>query len=267
MPKDINILIVEDDLYARDLMTLLLTRDWRTRVVAEVGTEDSMRDVFDNDSVKIDVVIIDTEVPDDPEFPFRLAELANQQPNPPKIIATATKPDTERIREIISSNFSAYLLKKEIRYSLATAAALVYKQNKWVVTPEIYRTALQARVTLPENLIIVDGSKPLTHLTHRESEVARLAILFNLAHRDLADELVIRADQVSKYVSNAYTKLGLDEILNGEVQPELYFQDRVVLNHFQNILSRVDSGTRRKTSDMATLAFHMLTMPETNERY
>ena len=36
MPKDIRVLIVEDDPYARDMMSLGLTRDWRTRVVGEV---------------------------------------------------------------------------------------------------------------------------------------------------------------------------------------------------------------------------------------
>ena len=37
MAKDIQVLIIEDDPYARDLMTLLLTRDWRTHVIGEIA--------------------------------------------------------------------------------------------------------------------------------------------------------------------------------------------------------------------------------------
>ena len=39
MAKDIQVLIIEDDPYARDLMTLLLTRDWRTHVIGEIANQ------------------------------------------------------------------------------------------------------------------------------------------------------------------------------------------------------------------------------------
>jgi len=35
MQKELNVIIVEDDPYARDFMSMLLRRDWRTRVVGE----------------------------------------------------------------------------------------------------------------------------------------------------------------------------------------------------------------------------------------
>jgi len=37
MHKDIPVLLNENDPYARDLMALLLTRDWRTRVVVDLS--------------------------------------------------------------------------------------------------------------------------------------------------------------------------------------------------------------------------------------
>ena len=44
MQKDIRVLIVEDDPYARDLMALLLTRDWRTQVIGELGKKEEVID-------------------------------------------------------------------------------------------------------------------------------------------------------------------------------------------------------------------------------
>jgi len=46
MAKDIQVLIIEDDPYARDLMTLLLTRDWRTHVVGEIQGQHELHDFF-----------------------------------------------------------------------------------------------------------------------------------------------------------------------------------------------------------------------------
>lgn len=67
-------------------------------------------------------------------------------------------------------------------------------------------------------------------------------------------------------MSSVYDKIGLNEILNGEIEPEVFFQDKVVLKHFRRILNRVaEKKSRRKTADMATLAFHLLTVPEIDE--
>jgi DNA-binding NarL/FixJ family response regulator len=266
MPKDIHVLLIEDDLYARDLMSLLLTRDWRTRVVGEVGTEDDVHTILQKPAQHIDAIILDTEVPDDPEWPFRIAALTEQMEHTPTLICTATKANPAVLRRLLNLNCRAYLLKREVRYSLACAITEATKNEKWVITPNVYRMALRQRIRLPLGYTVLDGTRPVTELTPREAEVARLAILFNVAHRDLSDELLIRADQVSKYVSNTYTKLGLDDILNGEIQPEVFFQDKVVLAHFRKILSRVEGRSHRKTSDMATLAFHLLTVPRIDKK-
>lgn len=263
MTKDIHVLLVEDDLYARDLMSMLLTRDWRTRVVGELGSESDVEKFLSEPIHRIGAIVLDTEVPGDPDWPFRIASYAQHSGQHPAIIFTATQPNTETLRRVLQGKFQGYLLKREIGYGLAAALASAVKQGKWVTTRGAYQLALRERLSLPENAVTLDGTKPVANLTPRETEIARLAILFNHPHRDLSDELVIRADQVSKHVSSVYTKLGLDEIINGEVKPEAFIQDKMVLQHFQNILDRIgEAKSVRKTADMATLAFHLLTEPE-----
>jgi DNA-binding NarL/FixJ family response regulator len=263
MPKDIHVLLIEDDIYARDLMSMLLTRDWRTRVVGEVGSENDVEKFLSDPIQRIGAIVLDTEVPGDPEWPFRVAECAHHAGQHPIILCTATQPNADILRQVVAGKLHGYLIKREIGYGLAAALALAVKQGKWMITRSAYQLALQERIRLPENAVALDGTKPVAHLTPREAEIARLAILFNHPHRDLSDELVIRADQVSKHVSSVYTKLGLDEIINGEISPEAFIQDKMVLKHFQQILARVGSAKSvRKTADMATLAFHLLTEPE-----
>ena len=67
MAKDIQVLIIEDDPYARDLMTLLLTRDWRTRVIGEIANQHELRDFIEEFHPPVDVVIVDTEIPGEPD--------------------------------------------------------------------------------------------------------------------------------------------------------------------------------------------------------
>ena len=50
MYREIRVAIVEDDPYARDLMALLMWRDWRTRVVAEVGRPEDIRHVLEEEN-------------------------------------------------------------------------------------------------------------------------------------------------------------------------------------------------------------------------
>ena len=263
MPKDINVLVIEDDPYARDLMAMLLTRDWRTRVSAELGSEDDVREFLQTSPDRIGAILIDTEVPGDPEWVFRIANQAMETPLPPAIICTATRPNPDIFKRLVKGGFKGYLTKQDMGYSVATAIAKATKTDRWLLSPATYRSALQHRITLPTPTAILDGNKPVIRLTQRESEVARLAILFNHPHRELSDELLIRADQVSKHVSSTYQKLGLDEILNGEIDPRTYFSDQLILNRFKEILERVTATkSRRKTADVATLAFHLLTVPE-----
>ncbi len=266
MPKDINILLIEDDPYARDLMGSLLTRDWRTRLVAEVGSEDDVRRIINIPAQRIDAIILDAEVPGRPDWPWRVSDLVQGLTPSPQILCTANHVDSETLKQVIARNFGGYLIKEEVGYALAAAVSQSTHRQRFILTPGVYRHALEQRVTLPAHTWLLDGTRPVADLTRREAEIARLAILFNHSHRDLSDELLIRADQVSKNVSAIYTKLGLDSILNGEVAPELLFEDVLVLEHFREILAQVaKQPSKRKSADMATLAFHILTQPEIRE--
>jgi DNA-binding NarL/FixJ family response regulator len=263
MPKDIRVLIIEDDPYARDLMSLLLTRDWRTRVVGEVVSEDELNDFLSDELQKVDVVIIDTEMPGEPDLPFRLASVTQKLPRPPAILYTGTLTKHEIIDRVCRSENAGYVLKQEILYGLGAAVALVAK-GTCVVTPGVFQIA--GRYGFPNGTMILDSRKRTTNFTGRENELIRLGIIFNLAIRDIADELVLGAGWVSEIVSGIYKKLGLREILTGEVPLDMYFTDETVLAHIKQISRRSTTdqpGVKmRKAPWMSTLAFHMLTVPD-----
>jgi DNA-binding NarL/FixJ family response regulator len=266
MPKDIRVLIIEDDPYARDLMSLLLTRDWRTRVVGEVDGEGELTLFLNDEMQKVDVVILDTEIPGDPENPTRLAALIKKMPHSPKILYTGTLANRGILDQVIGGGCNGYILKQEALYTLGAAVALV-SSGSCVITPGIQQVA--GRFAFPNGTLVLDGRKLTTNFSRRENELIRLGIIFNLAIRDMADELVLGAGWISEIVSTIYRKLGVREILTGEVPLDMYFTNEVVLEHCKQITRRSTSkhsgGKLRKAPWMSTLAFHLLTVPEIDE--
>ena len=265
MAKDIHVLIVEDDPYARDLMSLLLARDWRTRLAGETGSASEVHCFLNQNTQRVDCILLDTEMPGDPDWAFRIAEGVQASRNPPVILYTGTQVNLEVLKKLVRGRFGGYILKGEILYALASAIAMA-AAGHWVTSPAVWKVALDNMVDLPEETVVLDGKKPVANFTARESEIVRLGIMFNLTHRDVADELVVSPIWVSEIVSKVYEKLGMREIVTGEMPIEAYFEDKLVSARIKEILGDSTKQPKerqlRKTPWMSTLAFHMLTVPE-----
>lgn len=265
MVREIRVLVIEDDPYARDMMAMMLARDWRTRVVDELGSgsDREIKELFKQPNHHIDLVIIDTETPVDPHWPMRAAELVLQAQPRPAILYTCTRPDPAVLARLPRTPNGGYIIKGEMQYSLASAVSLITAGN-WVITPGV--RSLGEQVHIPDSALVMSGDRPAIHFTHRESDLLRLAILFNLSQRDIADELIVSTDFVSEVMGQLYDKIGLHEILAGDVSLEEYFTDETVLARARSILKRAPGSPAgkalRKAPWMATLAFHLLTVPK-----
>jgi DNA-binding NarL/FixJ family response regulator len=270
MKKDLNIIIVEDDPYARDFMSLLLRKDWRTRVIGEFGSHAAieLQHALHQQSTHADVLIIDTEVPDDEAWPVKVAQIIRSLPvaHMPVVLYTCTAPNERVLSHILDVKGSGYIAKAEILYALASAVSAA-ASGKFVLTPGTHMLA--GDLDLPEATVIMDGTLPPANFTLREKELTRLGLLFNLAQRDIADDLVISTDFVAEVMGQIYEKLGLREILSGEKALETYFEDEKLLARCRDILQQVPASAAgklgRKAPWMSTLAFHLLTIPGITE--
>ena len=156
-------------------------------------------------------------------------------------------------------NCFGYINKNEIRFSLSWAISLAAEGN-FVLTRSTFDLFNQANYILPQNKLILKGRDFFLGLTDRENEVAKLAIIFSLGRRDLADELKISDQWCYGLVSELYTKLGIGDILSGDVDPSIFFGESKVINdHYKEIITQLKTST--KARDLETLAFHLLTMP------
>jgi DNA-binding NarL/FixJ family response regulator len=266
MMKEIRVLIVEDDPFARDLMALLLTRDWRTQVIGEIGNYEELENFILQQKRRVDLIVLDAEHPVLSGWPAKIVSIVEGLPDSPAILYTGTVPDLDLSRQVGAGEKGGYILKNEIHYALPSAVSLV-KAGRIVITPGIWSEA--PRLTFPGGTIVLDGRKIAANLTPRELEIVRLAIIFNLSIRDIADELVLSQGWVSEIISTVYRKLGMREILSGEVPLNEYFSDDAVLSRCEQILNEGMNnrlgGPFRKGPWMATLAFHLITQPRIQE--
>lgn len=262
MPKDIHVVIQEDDLYARDFITMLLMRDWRTRVVAEISDEKELYAVLmSRKAVKIDLILIDTEVLYQPNWLKRAVKIVRAIIPDCLILCTGTEPHPVTLKQILALKCVGYIMKGEIRYGLAAAIEQAVK-GKWVITPNVERVAIENNIALPDSKLVIQGHDGLESLTPREKEIAKLAIIFNLSQSDLHDELVIRKDTVGTNVFKAYQKIGLHEIINGAALPEDLAYSKLITTRFEEARQLGLARKKKHVPNMPTLAFHLLTLLE-----
>ena len=258
MSKDILVTIVSDDIYSQNWMCLLLVRDWRTRVIAEFTLHDNLAKSVKPMLPKPDLLLVDLDTNQDwARFSQQLNELT-QIANHPKVIFIASDTNIRLLRKTDPSLLNGYLLKQDISTSLAWALTFASEGN-FVLTPGTEEAFYQNDIALPPNKMVLRG-RTFSGLTTRQEEIARLAIIFSIGRRDLADELRISDQWSYGMVSELYTRMGLEEIFSGDLDPYQYLQDDpVIRSHIEEIVEQL--GDSKKARDVETLAFHLITMP------
>ena len=256
----IHIVIVEDDPFARNWMALLAARDLRIRLIGEADRPSKLISILKREVERVDLILLDTDIPGGEDWIPRIRTTLCSINRFPKILCTGIKPDNKILSQLIDPFFCGYILKEEIQNSLAWAIALAV-DGYWVITDSVQALAASIRHDLPKPCIVMEGRYAVQNLTSHQEHVARLAFLFSMERRDLADELGVTEDWGYGLVSAVYEKIGIKDALANESDLSEYLGNYSLLNtHFERIRQQAQ-GTG-KARDMETLAFHILTMPE-----
>jgi DNA-binding NarL/FixJ family response regulator len=263
MRRDIRVVIVEDDPFARNWMVLLAVRDWRTRVIGELGDPAQLIPFLTDPVSPADFILLDTDLPGGEDWIPRILDILSRQKHQPKILCTGIRPNAQVLRELHHPAFGGYILKDEIGYSLAWAASLAI-EGTWVITDSIQALAAAERIRLPHPCVVLEGRHRIEGLSQRQADVARLAFLFSIERRELADELGVGEDWGYQLVSAVYENMGIKDILaDDELVHEYFGSSELILSFVERIRSEMRGSGKSK--DMETLAFHVITMPEIRE--
>lgn len=259
MAKDILVSILSDDLFSLNWMSLLIVRDWRTRVFTE-GELINPLQVNEVETIQhVDVVVadIDSFVQNSNLF-TNLNKYLTENPSL-IVVGVGSRIEPLFFQRIPSNNIGGYLLKSEISSSLGWAVSFAYK-GSLIFTPGAHQAAFAQGYSSTKPIRVVK-SRNYPGMTDRQSEIARLAIIFSVGRRDLADELKISDQWSYGVVSELYEKLGLNDLADDkDVIFSSLENDPIIKIHIDEILAEL--GTSKKARDLETLAFHILTLPE-----
>lgn len=260
MLKDILVATMDDDLFSRNWMALIMVRDWRTRLIGEITSLAELNILLKKPLINLDILLLSV---DSLSYETNLKELIRtlKDSKPQiKILCTGVHCQEKILKYLDDDLFCGYILKNEIGYALAWAISFAYEGN-WIYTPSTLAMTIKMNAPIFKQKMVLAGRSEFPGFSDRESEVARLAFIFSLGRRDLAGELKISDQWSYGMVSELYSKLGLGDILSGEVDPIHYLGDNpVLLDRFKGIMEKI--GPSRKAKDIEALAFHFLTMPE-----
>ena len=263
MVDDVRVLILEDDPFARNWMALLAARDLRTRVVGEIDQPAHLISFLEKSAERIDMILLDTDIPSGEDWIPRIRETLKSINRFPRILCTGITADARVLSQLTDPFCTGYVLKEEIRNSLAWAISLAGDGN-WIITDSIQALASSIGFQLPRPCYVLEGRYAVQNLTPHQARVARLAFLFSMERRDLADELGVTEDWGYGLVSAVYEKIGLKDLLADDMSPADFLGNHSLLvSYFEKI--KEESEGSGKARDMETLAFHLLTMPEMRE--
>jgi len=237
-----------------------MVRDWRTRLVGEFSTQVEMCEFLEKEFQPFDILIMDVDLFGEDFSVDEICENLSKGKRNAKILLTGVEPEARILRQIHDERICGYVLKSEVGYSLSWVISFAY-EGHWVLTPGVMALAGDLNAVIPDNKLILDGRRNLPGFTDHEAEVARMAIIFSIGRRDLADEMKISEQWSYGLVSELYKKMGLGDILSGEVDLFSYIgESSIIKSHFEEIVAELEGSS--KARDLETLAYHLLTMPE-----
>lgn len=258
--KLVRVAIIEDDPYTRNIITLLLIRDWRTQVVGE-GDKDIVANHVGhaNPNTQADILLVDAEHPVHNGWLEEVITSARAADKKIKLVLLSTHWQPAILHLALRYKCQGYLLKPEIGFSLGWAVAAA-GESLWVCTHTVQPHAQTSHPPKPR--LTIDGRDIFAQLKGRHLQVARLAVIFNLRHTDIADELGITPHQINRLVSEVYDRIGLNDLLTGKDDPRRYFQHTKVIERFLRA-QHWEPGQQaaHQAREKATLAFHLLTVP------
>jgi DNA-binding NarL/FixJ family response regulator len=262
MLRDIHVVIVEDDPFAREWMVRIVARDWRTRVRADLHDPSKLLSVLKKKSSRVDLILLDTDISAGETWISSIKEIMEKAERYVRIICTGNKPRELVLNQLDHPSFVGYLIKEEILYSLAWAIAFVL-DGYWVITDSVLDIK-SSKFLIPKPYVVLDGRKPIPYLTEKEVKIARLALLFSMERGELADELKIGEDWGYQLISKLYKRLKVKDIFSDEnLRLDYFGRSKLIMSLLEDIREKSEGSNKLKY--METLAFHMVTMPKSEE--
>lgn len=207
----IQVLIVDDDHYAREALSALVARDPRTRVWDTVDSiPAALRAlVTPHDGPRFpDVVLLDVRLAEGERAGIEgIPALRTAAPNA-RILVTSVSADEETVLLAVKAGADGYVWKNETTERLAHAIVRVY-EGRFVLSRSVADRLLDTVADLGDYATEVLPDRPeRRELTENVRKTLYLFCVVGLSAQQIAEELQISVNTVHSRIKAAYQALG-----------------------------------------------------------
>ena len=192
----VRVLIVDDHAVVRAGLRLLLEAEEDVEPVGEAGS--GREAIFQNRSLKPDVILLDVVMPDQSGLEV-IPTLLHERPEA-KVLVLSMQDDPQYVRQAFAAGASGYVLKEAADTEVVAAVREVAKGGRYV-HPE-----LGARLVAAETEAARRAEED--PLSDREREVLRLLALGH-TNQEIAKQLYISVRTAETHRAHIMQKLGL----------------------------------------------------------
>lgn len=205
---EINVLVVDGQRTFADALAARLAVEPGLRLVAAAESPAAARRLLIGRPV--DVVLLDSELPEGLPFAAELASPPDIPPEPVRVIALGPVPEDMRIVEALRCGVTGWVAKEDSIERLLNVIRGVMR-GETLLPPEAVGPVL--RLLLREHAEMQVPSKhPLASLTSRELEVLT-SLSEGMSRREIAERMHLSAHTIRSHMQNLMAKLGVHSSL------------------------------------------------------
>lgn len=211
MNGSVQVLIVDDDYYAREALGSLVARDARTRVWDSVesvaGAVAALRVPADR-PVAPDVVLLDVRLAEGERAGIDgIPALRDLAPSA-RVLVTSVSADDETVLAAVRAGADGYVWKNETAERIATAVVRT-AEGRFVLSRTIADRLLETIAELGAHATeVLPGQPDYVDLTESVRKTLYLFCVAGLSAKEIADELQVSVNTVHSRIKAAYAALG-----------------------------------------------------------
>ena len=209
--RPLNVLIVDDDYYAREALRALVARDARTRVWDAVGgIPDALLalDVPADRPTAPDVVLLDVRLAEGERAGIDgIAPLRTAAPGL-RVLITSVSADDDTVLAAVRAGADGYVWKNETAEGIANAVVSV-AEGRFVLSRSIADGLLGTVASLRSYVTeVLPEQRDYAELAERVRKTLYLYCVVGMSAKEIGDELQVSVNTVNSRIKAAYAALG-----------------------------------------------------------
>ena len=203
-----QVLVVEQDVYARHAISSYLGWDRRTRVVGQVGSLVTLPPDLAEEITNglIDVVLLDTNTTADAtRFEEEIAQIKAWMPDA-SVIGLAHNPQSELVVACERAGARGCFSRDHVEQALVSAICIAM-MHPFTVTQDLAGALVTHWGNRTDGFYILPDKKDFHNLTQRVVQALELVVLDGMPAEVAADEMGVSTSTIRSYVKQGYRVL------------------------------------------------------------